>query len=202
MAIMPTQSPDPALETRRRRRRVYVRPPRRSDAAAFVAAVAASRTLHRRWVQAPATAAEFAAYLARFAGPRSRNPARATHAGFLVCRVTDDLPVGVFNLSEIVRGSFESAYLGYYGLAPHAGQGYMSEGLALVLAVAFRKLGLHRVEVNVQPANTRSIALVRAAGFAREGYSRRYVKIAGRWRDHERWAMLAEDWRAQRSRRR
>ena len=199
---MPTRAPDPAPETRRRGDpRVYVRPPRRSDAPAFIAAVAASRGLHRHWVQPPATAAEFATYLARFAGPRARDPAHATHAGFLVCRVADDAPVGVFNLSEIVRGSFHSAYLGYYGFAPHAGQGYMSEGMALVLVATFRQLRLHRVEANVQPANARSIALVRAAGFTREGYSRRYVKIAGRWRDHERWAILAEDWRAQRRRR-
>jgi ribosomal-protein-alanine N-acetyltransferase len=197
---MPTPSPDPALETRRPGLRVYVRPPRRSDSQAFVSAVAASRAVHSHWVQPPATGAEYSLYVARFAGPRSRQPAHATHAGFLVCRVADDAPVGVFNLSEIVRGSFESAYLGYYGLSPHAGQGFMSEGLALMLVVAFRKFRLHRVEANVQPANARSISLLRGAGFAREGYSRRYVKIGGRWRDHERWAMLAEDWRAQRSR--
>jgi ribosomal-protein-alanine N-acetyltransferase len=197
---MPTQSPVPALETRRRGLRVYVRPPRRSDAPAFVSAVAASRRFHRRWVRPPATTAAYSLYVARFAGPRSRDPAHATHAGFLVCRVTDDTPVGVFNLSEIVRGSFESAYLGYYGLWPHAGSGYMSEGLALMLVVAFRKCKLHRIEANVQPGNARSIALLQGAGFTREGYSRRYVKIGGRWRDHERWAMLAEDWRGQRSR--
>jgi ribosomal-protein-alanine N-acetyltransferase len=197
---MPTQSPDSALETRRRGLRVYVRPPRRSDARAFVGAVAASRSFHRQWVQPPATGAAYSLYVARFAGPRTRDPAHATHAGFLVCRIDDDAPVGVFNLSEIVRGSFHSAYLGYYGLRPHAGHGYMSEGLALMLVVAFRKFRLHRVEANVQPSNARSIALLRGAGFTREGYSRRYVKIAGRWRDHERWAMLAEDWRAQRSR--
>jgi ribosomal-protein-alanine N-acetyltransferase len=131
----------------------------------------------------------------RFAGAKSRRLTSATQLGFLVCRCEDDAPVGVFNLSEIVRGAFWSAYLGYYALAPHAGRGYMAEGLALTLRVAFRSLGLHRIEANVQPRNTRSIALVRSAGFTREGFSRRYVRIAGRWRDHERWAMLVEDWR-------
>jgi ribosomal-protein-alanine N-acetyltransferase len=72
----------------------------------------------------------------------------------------------------------------------------MSDGLALALEFAFRMLKLHRVEVNVQPGNTRSLSLVRRGGFVREGYSRRYVKIAGRWRDHVRFAMLVEDWRA------
>ncbi len=196
---MPTRSPAPAPQTRRPGLRVYLRPPRSSDARAFAAAVAASRGLHHPWVRPPATPAAFAAYVAVFAGPQSRDLARATHAGFFACRVADDVQVGVFNLSEIVRGNFHSAYLGYYGLSPHVGQGYMAEGLALTLAAAFRSAGLHRVEANVQPANARSIALLRAAGFTREGCSRRYVKIAGRWRDHERWAILAEDWRTLRS---
>jgi ribosomal-protein-alanine N-acetyltransferase len=97
---------------------------------------------------------------------------------------------------------FKSTYLGYYAFAPQDGQGLMSDGLSLALDVAFRALRLHRVEANIQPANTRSTALVRRAGFVREGFSRRYIKLAGRWRDHERWALLAEDWRANRTRRR
>ncbi len=80
-----------------------------------------------------------------------------------------------------------------------AGDGYMTEGFALALDFAFRRLALHRVEANVQPANRRSIALVSRLGFEREGYSRRYVKISGRWRDHVRFAMLAEDWRTRRT---
>jgi [ribosomal protein S5]-alanine N-acetyltransferase len=147
-------------------------------------------------VQAPSTTARFGTYVKRFAGPKSRLMNAATHVGLFACRNDDDSPVGVFNFSEIVHGAFQSAYLGYYALEPFAGQGYMSEGLALAVDVAFRKLRLHRIEVNVQPANTRSTALVRSAGFTREGFSRRYVKIAGRWRDHERWALLVEDWRA------
>ena len=58
-------------------------------------------------------------------------------------------------------------------------------------------ISLHRLEASIQPANERSIALVRAAGFTREGFSRRYLKIGGRWRDHEHWAILAEDPRDQ-----
>jgi ribosomal-protein-alanine N-acetyltransferase len=74
----------------------------------------------------------------------------------------------------------------------------MSEGLELVLHVAFRVLKLHRLEANVQPTNRRSLTLVRRAGFVREGYSRRYVRVAGQWRDHVRMALLVEDWRARR----
>jgi ribosomal-protein-alanine N-acetyltransferase len=130
------------------------------------------------------------------------DPERATQAGFLVCRCGDDAIVGVFNLSEIVRGAFRSAYLGYYALAPHAGHGYMSEAFGMLLDVVFRALRLHRVEANVQPDNAASLRLVERVGFAREGYSRRYVKIAGRWRDHVRYALLADDWRRQRTSRR
>jgi ribosomal-protein-alanine N-acetyltransferase len=116
------------------------------------------------------------------------------HAGFLVTRAEDGALVGVFNFSEIVRGAFESAYLGYYALAPHAGRGYMTEAMVLALDAAFGEFDLHRVEVNVQPGNLKSIALVEHAGFVREGYSRRYVRIRKRWCDHVRFAMLAEDW--------
>jgi ribosomal-protein-alanine N-acetyltransferase len=179
---------------------VYLRWPRRADAGRFVAAVRASARLHRSWVQAPATPARFAGYLARFAGPSSRRLANATHVGLVLCRVDDGALVGVFNVSEIVRGAFQSGYVGYYALAPHDGRGYMARGLELTLAFAFRLLRLHRVEINIQPANARSIALARRAGFVREGFSRRYVKLAGRWRDHERWALTVEDWRARRRR--
>ena len=74
----------------------------------------------------------------------------------------------------------------------------MSEAIALALQRAFRELALHRVEANIQPDNTRSIALVRRFGFRREGFSPSYLKLGGRWRDHERWALLREGWRGKR----
>jgi ribosomal-protein-alanine N-acetyltransferase len=70
----------------------------------------------------------------------------------------------------------------------------MTEGLTLVLRHAFRRLGLHRLEPNIQPENLASRRLVRRLGFRKEGFSPRYLKIAGRWRDHERWAIVRETW--------
>jgi ribosomal-protein-alanine N-acetyltransferase len=96
-------------------------------------------------------------------------------------------------LNNVVRGYFQSAAAGYYAFLPHAGKGLMREGLLLVLKYAFQKLKLHRVEANIQPDNRRSIALAKSSGFVHEGFSRRFVKVCGRWKDHERWVILAED---------
>ena len=153
---------------------------------AFVAAARASRALHRPWTFPPTTAAGFRRYLK--AKSNDRNLAYFAFAG-------RDL-VGVVNVSEIVRGAFCSAYLGYYAFSPHQGQGLMSAALSLVVTRVFRRHGLHRVEANIQPSNIASIRLVRRLGFRKEGLSRRYLKIAGRWRDHERWAVTREEWNA------
>ncbi|CAG0972607.1 diamine N-acetyltransferase [Burkholderiales bacterium] len=177
--------------------RVALRLPTAADAASFLAAARASRRLHGNWVQAPSTPAEYRAYVKRYGAAG----ASAANIGLVAVRGDDGALIGVFNFSNIVRGPFRNAYLGYYAFAPHAGLGYMTEAFALALDHAYARLGLHRVEANVQPTNRRSIALVTRVGFTREGYSRRYIKIAGRWRDHLRFAMLAEDWRALKRRR-
>ena len=153
------------------------------DEREFITAVAQSRTLHGRWVSAPSTAASFLAKLQRMDG--------VSNLGLCVRRLDTDALVGFIEITQIVRGSFSSAYLGYYAFSPHAGQGFMKDGLHQAVRLAFNRLGLHRLEANIQPENIASIQLVKACGFAKEGYSPRYLKIAGRWRDHERWAILA-----------
>jgi ribosomal-protein-alanine N-acetyltransferase len=167
--------------------RVRVRPLGPSDRDAFLAAVRRSRRLHRPWSYPPEDDRTYAAYTAP-------DPTRVPLGVF---RIEDDDLCGSFSISQIFHGPFRSAYLGYYAFVPHAGRGYMREGLHLVLRHAFVDLGLHRLQASIQPANARSIALVRGAGFTREGSSRRYLKIGGRWRDHEHWAILAEDPRDQ-----
>lgn len=156
----------------------------------FLAAVRRSRGLHGRWVAPPASAPAYRAYLLR-----ARRPNQAVF--FVIHRATNTL-AGVVNVSEIVRGNFQSAYLGYYAFTPHAGHGFMKEGLGLVLDAAFGRLRLHRVEANIQPDNAASAALARALGFRLEGRSPRYLKVARAWRDHDRWALLADEWQAPR----
>lgn len=154
----------------------------------------ASQRFHRPWLTAPTTPEAYDRLLARVPDDR--------YDPLFVCRREDGAIIGFFNLSEIVRGHFQSAFLSYGGVAAYAGQGYMSEGLRLVLARAFTELRLHRLEANIQPGNTASIALVERAGFVREGSSERYLKIGGRWRDHDHWVIRAEQWRERRSLRR
>jgi [ribosomal protein S5]-alanine N-acetyltransferase len=165
--------------------RIRLAEPASGDRTEFLDLVDASVDLHRPWTYPPADASSFRRLL-------ERNRADDFYA-LLARRLDDDAIVGLFELSGIVRGSFLNAYLGYWVGGPFAGQGYMREGMQQVLRFAFHDLRLHRIEANIQPANQRSLVLAKKAGFRREGFSPRYLKIGGRWRDHERWAILSED---------
>jgi len=161
---------------------VYLRRPRLSDKKEFVNLMNSSRALHANWINPPISGAAFAQYIGRIH--------RDDHEGYVVGRFTDDAIVGVFNLNNIIRGTFLSATLGYYAGAPYIGQGYMLEGLELLKAHACSALGLHRLEANIQPMNTRSINLVKRGGFSREGLAPGFLYIDDSWRDHERWSYV------------
>lgn len=164
---------------------ISIRKPTLKDENEFLAAMQRSQAFHHPWVQAPLTAAEFKDYIRRYQN--------LNYKSFLVCDASGSI-MGIFNISEIVRGAFQSAFLGFYAIENYAGKGYMSAGLKLVLEKIFTELELHRVEANIQPTNANSINLVKNNGFNKEGYSPHYLKIDGEWRDHERWAITYEDW--------
>lgn len=163
--------------------RIVLRPPRLTDQSQFITRALASQALHRPWVTAPSTPEQFEAYVDRMREP-------ANHA-FVVCEARQGAIIGVINVTNVVLGPFRSGYLGYYAFAGYERQGFMRAGLLQVVRHAFKSLKLHRLEANIQPGNTASIALVKSCGFVKEGYSPKYLKIGGRWRDHERWAIVA-----------
>lgn len=155
------------------------------DKETFLKAMLSSQSLHHPWVEHPKTSKTFDEYWQRFQ--------QLNHKSYLICDELDNI-VGVFNVSEIVQGAFQNAFLGFYGIKAYTGKGYMSVGLKLVQKKIFEELELHRLEANIQPENTRSIQLVKSNGFRYEGFSPRYLKINGEWRGHEHWAITAEEY--------
>lgn len=171
---------------------IYLRHPTQADCREYLELRRDSEAFHQPWEPDPPAGADLyspAAYALFLAG--HGKPARRER--LFVCREKDDRILGLVNISEMVGGCFQSAYLGYWVGAAHANQRVMRRALPLVVRHAFESLGLHRLEANIRPENEPSIRLVRGAGFRREGYSPRYLKIDGEWRDHERWAILSDD---------
>ena len=164
---------------------VTIRNPELKDEVLFLDAMRRSEHLHSPWTKSPITSAEYQLHFQRTQSDNFKS--------YLVC---DDKGAiaGVFNLSEIIRGCFQNAYLGFYAVDGYAGKGYMSAGLKLLLSQAFNELKLHRIEANVQPGNVKSLNFISGNGFKKEGYSPRYLKINDVWCDHERWAITLEDW--------
>jgi [ribosomal protein S5]-alanine N-acetyltransferase len=163
--------------------RVILRSLAARDQEEFLDLVAASADLHRPWMSLPATPREFHTYVTRYAGPGEES--------LLVCVRATGAIAGLININSIIRGRFQCGSLAYAAFAPAAGQGYMSEGLGLVLRHAFEHLRLHRLEAQIQPDNHASLRLVGRAGFRYEGRSPELLFIDGAWRDHERWAITS-----------
>lgn len=163
---------------------VGIRRPVVADREEFLSRALASQAFLEPWIHVP-TGERFDRYLA--------TPSNEFDIGFLLFNLATNDLMGVINVNCIVRGYFQSAYLGYYMFCPFGGQGFMTQGLRLVIGYAFGEMKLHRLEANIQPENAASIALVKKCGFHKEGYSPRYLQVMGAWRDHERWALLADD---------
>ncbi|WP_329364213.1 GNAT family N-acetyltransferase [Streptomyces sp. NBC_00669] len=184
--------------------RISIREPRAGDAEAHRAAVLRSDRHLRPWNPVEPDAlpellrrqgAGLRTYLIVDDDDAAGNPDGAGGAG--AARGTGGL-VGTCNVANIVLGRFRNAALGYDSYLPYAGTGRMTLGLRLVVDRCFRArpdgLGLHRLEINVQPDNTRSLAMARRLGFRHEGFSPRMLFINDAWRDHERFALTAEEW--------
>lgn len=163
---------------------LLIRAPQLEDEKNFLDMITSSQSLHFPWVNPASTSVEFRNYVQKSQQPNQKS--------FFLYADTNEI-IGVFNVSEIIRGCFQSAFLGFYANVKYAGRGHMKEGLKLVIQNAFTTLELHRLEANIQPENISSINLVKSCGFRKEGFSPHYLKINEIWRDHEHWAITYED---------
>lgn len=164
-------------------KKITIREPTQEDSEKFITAVLQSSSLHSPWVSPPSTSEEYNFFLSRYS--------EASSVSFLVLHHNDI--AGVINLNEIIHGAFQSAYLGFYAMVDYVGTGVLREGMIKVIDYAFKKMNLHRLEANIQPGNIRSIRFVEKLNFHIEGFSKKYLFINGKWRDHMRYAIIADN---------
>jgi [ribosomal protein S5]-alanine N-acetyltransferase len=155
-----------------------------------------NRAAHARW-NPPLHEAMFSAegQRARLADAAIAATAGSAIGWWLFAPERPDTALGQIHLTQIARRAFHNAMLGYAIDAAFEGQGLMHEALAAALADAFGpRVHLHRVQANVRPENTRSLALLARLGFEREGLAREYLFIDGAWRDHVLTALRHPRW--------
>jgi ribosomal-protein-alanine N-acetyltransferase len=127
------------------------------------------------------------------AGDAQRRAADVGYAFGIFLRKSDEL-VGWVSLSNISRGGWQNATLGYAVDEGHNRRGIATEAVRLVVGFAFEHGGLHRVQAAIMPRNARSIRVVEKAGFRFEGVAERYLQIDGVWEDHSIYAVTKEEW--------
>jgi ribosomal-protein-alanine N-acetyltransferase len=170
-----------------------------SLAPAAAAFYARNRTAHARWNPPQAdTMFTVEGQLERLASTAAAIEAGTIVGWWLFARAEPSCAIGQVHLSQISRGPFHSAMLGYAIDHEHEGRGLMHEALEAVLADAFGpRVALHRVQANVRPENARSLRLLERLGFEREGLAREYLFIDGAWRDHVLTAKINPRWPAE-----
>ena len=104
--------------------------------------------------------------------------------------------IGEINLSNVVRGAFQNAHVGYWVDRDHAGYGYIPEALVVAARFAFEEVGLHRLQVSIVPRNRSSRRVVEKLDLRCEGLAERYLEINGVWEDHLRYAITVEEWQS------
>lgn len=182
--------------TAREGERIHLRLPDSRDRAPFMALRRASRDHLEPWEPIPSpphvpfSDDDFDRFSAAASTDRSRR--------LLVCANDGGRIVGQVSLGEVIRGPLQQCFMGYWLGHEFTGRGYMTEGVRLATDIAFEDMRLHRVEVNIQPHNAASRRVAQRVGYRLEGFSPRYLRIAGAWADHERWAMTLEEWGARR----
>ncbi len=173
--------------------RVYIRPPEKRDGAEWIAVKTRNHAFLKPWSPTRAMAnIDREGYLNRLATYQEDWKDDRAYAFFIFRDDTDEL-IGGLSLNNVVRGAAQSVTAGYWLDESHTRQGFMTEAVLLACQFAFRTIKLHRVEAGTLPENIASQRVLNNCGFMLEGYRRKYLKIAGEWRDHLIFSLLSDE---------
>ena len=112
---------------------------------------------------------------------------------FMLAIEVDGKLVGQITLGNVIWGSLQEAYVGYWIDEKFANRGIMTTSVALLTQFALTEAGLHRIEVSIRPENAASLKVVEKLGFIKEGLRPRFLHINGDWRDHFIFVMTSEN---------
>jgi ribosomal-protein-alanine N-acetyltransferase len=172
---------------------VFIRPPQADEWEAWAEVRNESRDYLSPWEPTwPTDALSESAYLRRLRRLAAEWKGDEGYSFHVFRRDSGEL-VGGIGLTQLRRGVAQTATLGYWVGQKFERRGYTTEAVRLVVQFAFANLRLHRIEAACLPENVASRRVLEKAGFLREGYARQYLMIAGEWRDHLTFALLAGD---------
>jgi [ribosomal protein S5]-alanine N-acetyltransferase len=173
--------------------RVYIRPPEKGDGAAWIALKTRNHDFLKPW--SPTRAMQNIdrdGFLNRLNTYQADWKEGRAYAFFIFRDDTDEL-IGGLSLNNVVRAAAQMTNIGYWLDEAQTRQGYMTEAVLLACQFAFRTLKLHRIEAGTLPENLASQKVLNNCGFLLEGHRRKYLKIAGEWRDHLIFSLLSEE---------
>ncbi|MDF2941679.1 MAG: Ribosomal-protein-alanine N-acetyltransferase [Herbinix sp.] len=101
--------------------------------------------------------------------------------------------IGTLSFSDIIMGCFQSCHLGYKLDQTEINHGYITEAIRRGIDIIFQDYGLHRIEANIMPKNSRSLRVAEKLGFHNEGLAKQYLRINGIWEDHVHMVLLNEE---------
>jgi RimJ/RimL family protein N-acetyltransferase len=130
------------------------------------------------------------------AGRPAKNVTGAEEGEYLDLAIAD--PVDDALLGGVILHSFDWRHMhtevGFWLVPAGRGRGVATEATALCVDLAFRELGMHRVEMTTLPELDRVLALAERLGFRQEGVMRERNLERGARLDVVMLAILQEEW--------
>jgi RimJ/RimL family protein N-acetyltransferase len=110
----------------------------------------------------------------------------------------DDRVIGTATLWHL-EPAHRRGEIGFALGRAHWGRGFAGEAVATLVAFAFERLRLHRLEADVDPRNEPSLRLLEKLGFRREGTLRERYFVGDEIQDTVMLGLLAPEWAAGRA---
>ena len=134
----------------------------------------------------------------RFIAWAHRERAAGNYICFAVVPHGMDAAIGIFQVRQLAPG-FDIAEWGFVLASAFWGTGVFMDGARMVIDFAFQTIGIRRLEARGAILNGRGNGALRKLGATQEAILRKSFLRRGEYIDQALWAIVDEDWQAQRT---